>query len=369
MAFRKTATKMFRIEVHMFRNSVLALSAIVTLVPSLSAQTTARVFYRDRTAKPERNSDFVGTVVEETVNGIKLKPQVGPDRTFSVNDIIDVAYDPPKSLVITFQPILGNESALRSATGDVKPKMMQLAKDYAAFSNTLKDEKAVYLRRHIQFRIAALKAGAADTREAQLAAIAALEKFRKDNLSGWQIIPAARSLVQLLGDVERHEDAAKVLEETSRSPGLAVEVKQELELTLIDTLIRAGKLAEVKGRLAQALATLPATDPLAAKLKVYQLGTQANEGDIAKLADQLKAIIDQTQDPHLKALAYNTLGDCYSAKGLKKEAMWQFLWVDVVYNQDRGELAKAVDRLAKVFKDLNDDQRSQKYQEKLKSLR
>ena len=81
------------------------------------------------------------------------------------------------------------------------------------------------------------------------------------------------------------------------------------------------------------------------------------------------APLDQSQDAGLKALVYNTLGDCFNVKGLKKDAMWAYLWVDVVYNQDKIEHAKAVERLSRVFKDLNDDARADRYKDKLKSMR
>jgi hypothetical protein len=31
--------------------------------------------------------------------------------------------------------------------------------------------------------------------------------------------------------------------------------------------------------------------------------------------------------------------------------MWSYLWVDVVYNQDRGEHLKAMTRLIRIFKE------------------
>src|SRR5262249_45489928 len=162
----------------------------------------------------------VGNVTEETINGIKVKPQVGPDRQFTVNELIDVAYDPPRALVIPFQPIQNGEVALRTGAADAKARMAQLIKDYTSFLDKMKDEKAVSLRRHIQYRLAVLKAAVADNNEGQREAIAALEKFRKENTSGWQLIPAVRQLVQLLADLDRLDAAADVLEETAtKTPG------------------------------------------------------------------------------------------------------------------------------------------------------
>lgn len=351
------------------RRSVLALAGMLAFAAAAPAQLRDTVYYRDRTAKPEKTVEFTGTVTEETVNGIKVKPQVGPERTFAVADIVDVVYAPPRVLEIPFQPLLNGESALRTGAAD-KAKMDKLVKDYTTFvNNSLKDTKAPSLRRHIQYRMAVLKAALAEKREDQVEVIRQFDQVRKEVAGSWQLLPAVRQEVAILADQERLDDAARVLDETAKVQGLAKEVKQELELTHIDVMIRAGKAAEVEGKIAEALQTVAAGDPMATKLKVYQLAAQAGKGDPDKAAAQLKTIIDQAQDNSLKALAYNTLGDCYSAKGLKKDAMWAYLWVDVVYNQDRSEHAKAVERLSRVFRDLSDDAKADKYKEKLKSLR
>lgn len=352
----------------MFRIGSISVIAVLVAGAMASAQSRDRVYYRDRSVKPEKNADFEGTIVEETVNGVKIKPQVGPDRTFSVADLIDVAYAPPTAQQIPYQPIAATESALRTGNAD-RAKITQLLKDYTTFLGNIKDPKAVGIKRHITYRLAMLKADAASKREEQLEALRDMDKARKELASSWQLVPLTRRQVQLLAEIDKLDDATKVLEETAKTPGLARELKQELELTLIDLSIRAGRAADVEGRITQALTVLAPTDPMATRLKVYQIGAQASKGDTAKLAAQLRAMIDQSNDTGLKALAYNTLGDCYSAKGLKKDAMWAYLWVDVVYNQEKGEYAKAVERLSRVFKDLNDDVRAERYKEKLKLLR
>jgi hypothetical protein len=353
----------------MIRFGTLALVGLVSFAAVAPAQLRDTVYYRDRTAKPEKTAEFAGTVTEETVNGIKVKPLVGPDRSFPVGDIVDVVYAPPRALEIPFQPILAGETALRTGTAD-KAKMAQILKDYTTFLNSsLKDTKAPSLRRQIQYKLAILKAATAEKREEQLDAIKQFDQVRKEVAGSWQLIPAVRQEVTLLADLDRLDEATRVLEEASKTQGLAKDLKQELELSLIDLMIRTGKSAEVEGKIAAALQSLPPTDPMATKLKVFQLGAQAGKGDPEKSITQLKTIIDQAQDSSLKALAYNTLGDCYSAKGQKSEAKWAYLWVDVVYNQDKAEHAKAVERLSRVFKDLNDDARADKYKEKLKSLR
>ena len=53
-------------------------------------------------------------------------------------------------------------------------------------------------------------------------------------------------------------------------------------------------------------------------------------------------MIKGADDDKLKALAYNTLGDYYQQAKQPDEAFWNYLRVDVLFNQDREEHARAL---------------------------
>src|SRR5262249_25537591 len=74
---------------------------------------------------------------------------------------------------------------------------------------------------------------------------------------------------------------------------------------------------------------------------------------------ELQSVIDQTKDKGVKAQAYNTLGYCYYLKDEKSKARWAFLWVDVVYKQDREEHAKALYYLERIFTSLGETDHAQ----------
>ena len=352
----------------MFRLALMTLLTVASVAP---AQQVAKIYYRDHAAKTERTADVTGTIVSESVNGIKLKLPMGAEREFLISDIIDVQYTAPTALVIPMNRVIKLEGDLKKASGDAAKKAMtELEKEYKAILASIKDNKSEPIKRQIQYRLAQLQAIlAGEVVTQQLQAIEAFDKFRKENPNAWETVPAVREQAQMLVAVNKLDDAAKALDEVANTPKLAKEIKQDLEMMLIDVMIRAGKTGEVEGRIGQALALLPPDDPLAARLKIYQLGCQAGKGNVDAIIAQLKDLIDKSADVALKALAYNTLGDCYNAKSQKKEAMWAYLWVDVVYNQDKVEHAKAVERLARVFKDLGDDVRADRYRDKMKLLR
>jgi hypothetical protein len=100
---------------------------------------------------------------------------------------------------------------------------------------------------------------------------------------------------------------------------------------------------------------------------MYQLGLEgAKSGaDLAASVKKIEDVIAKTTDPALKALGYNLLGDVYTAHSKPREAMWSYLWVDVVYNQDRAEHLKAMTRLMDIFEKANDTDKVQLYKEKV----
>jgi hypothetical protein len=215
------------------------------------------------------------------------------------------------------------------------------------------------IKRHVEYRIAMLTAARGEEgREQRQKAITALTKFKADHKDAWQLLPLTRTLARLYLDREPpdYEAARKAFEELAAAPGAPPEVKLESTLQAIDLLLAAGKLDEAK----QKAAALPASDPRA---KVYLLGCQPG----STAAGQLEEMIDKTGDRAVKASAYNMLGDVYRRDPkTKKDAVYAYLWVDVIYNDDPAQVAKADDRLASLFAELKDEERAKKFRDKVR---
>ena len=62
---------------------------------------------------------------------------------------------------------------------------------------------------------------------------------------------------------------------------------------------------------------------------------------------------------------YNTLGFCHAQAKRSKDAVWDYLWVDVIYDQNRQEHARALYHLAKLFAERKDDKKAQQFKVKL----
>ncbi|HLW68691.1 MAG TPA: hypothetical protein VKS79_25460, partial [Gemmataceae bacterium] len=248
---------------------------------------------------------------------------------------------------------------------DAKKAIVDALAGYRKVLSSLKDDRSNKLQRHLHYKIAMLVAGQAESKEDKLAAAEELDKFRKANPNSWQLVSVVRQLAAIWIENGKSEEAAKAFDDLAKVPNLSKEVKQEVELAVIDVLMQAEKFPEAEAKISSAIGQLPPTDPQVARLKIYQIGCQVKQAELDKVVPQLNEIIDKTADPTLKALAYNTRGDVQFAKGQKKDAMWSYLWVDVVYNQDKSEHLKAMDRLIKVFKEFNDEDHARKYEDKL----
>ena len=61
--------------------------------------------------------------------------------------------------------------------------------------------------------------------------------------------------------------------------------------------------------------------------------------------------LNQAADDRTRAAVHLGRGDCFRLTGKYREAMWEYLWVDSVYNEDREKQAKAVYYLHELFSD------------------
>ncbi len=131
-------------------------------------------------------------------------------------------------------------------------------------------------------------------------------------------------------------------------------------------LIQDGKFDAAEKKLSSVLA-----DTKDEKQKAYVqaslIQTQVAQGKATSPADLQNLIKGAGDDDKLKAMAYNTLGDYYQQAKQPDEAFWDYLRVDVLFNQDREEHARALYNLWKLFASARSDpQRAQECLDRLK---
>jgi hypothetical protein len=235
-------------------------------------------------------------------------------------------------------------------------------------------------KRHLEFRVALMSTKIADESSddekwAELAAVAAKEwtGFLTGYNAGWEIWHAARTLARLYIEENKYDEVAKVWGRMARNPELPPDLKLDAGIEEVDALFR-GKLFSAAASQADALGK--STGPGSAKdrLAIYERAARAADGGIK--ADGLPAVVDDirkkiaaTKDPAVRAVGFGVIGELDMLVNLPRDAMWEFLWVETVYNSDRDEVLKAMCRLVESFKAQMDEERPKQYREKIRRLR
>src|SRR5262249_8496637 len=168
----------------------------------------------------------------------------------------------------------------------------------------------------------------------------------------------AESLAQFLMDAGKFTDAEDVYKELAANKALGRAARDGFDLLAARVSMRAEKYGDALKKL-QALADrLPADSPHKNKARVLQAECLAGLKKYAAARDKLNALLKEAKDDKdVRAQAYNALGRCHLLQQQHKEALWDFLRVDVVYNQNKEEHARALYNLSKLFHLLKDKDR------------
>jgi len=338
----------------------------LSIIGPAGAQDEVR--HSDRALKRE-NLVTAGTILTESPAGVVVKPQAGTvNRDIPAAEIADIIYEVPGALRLDYRRAQAEERKLATlaSADDRRRALRELIKAYRDLVPALGGERYRFARRHLQFKVAFLLARLAEEEPpAAGAALEALAAFQREHGDGWQISMAAKLLARLQTGKGDLEGALKTYRELAALPGLPGETRQESELLAARALLQGKKYAEAEEKLQVLLKGYAADTPPALRAQVYLAVCTAGKGQLAEAVRRLEGILAATADPIVKATAANALGDCYRLHGRAKDALWAYLWVDVIYHQDRQELTYALGQLAQLFAELGDTNRSRSYQERL----
>jgi tetratricopeptide (TPR) repeat protein len=320
-----------------------------------------------RDHKTDKNVLVTGKLIEESVAGLKVKVGL-KEETIPAADVLRVYYEDiplANGLRLLYQNLFLAE--------EKEKDLAKLIKDYRDLNAkvAMTPDVKPAIKRYIDYRLAMLLAAAAENDETRGEARRGLEVFVHDNPGTWEYPSAARVLARMHVDKLDYDNAIKVLDGLVRSAGVPTEAKQEAELLLIDVLFQAKRGAEVKTKVDGAMIDPRKTEPQKARLRVYLIGleAQAPAANVDDVVKKLDDVVAKTPDNTVKALAYNIMGDCYMQQGRPRDAMWCYLWVDVVYSQDKTEQMKAMTRLLAIFEAEKDNEKALLYKEKIARLR
>jgi hypothetical protein len=323
-----------------------------------------KVHYRDRADGKVVTFD---TETKESPAGVQLL--TGKKGTISPADVIRIDYGDVKGIAKT------DQYAAIAAEDSRDPVKARDA--YADLLKKLPPDAPERTRRYLTFREAYWAGKAADAKtgdgfqaEAQKAADA-LAAVARATKKSWEVWPTARAAARLYTELGDHAKAAVLLGELAAVPELPRELRYEAKLAEAAATLRGGQGAAADGLLDQLERDrdFPATGPLRDRLAVLRAAAKVPPGQTGGPLAKLGEATAQAKDPAAKAVGSNCLGDAYAAAGQTRDAMWAYLWADVVYNQDKDEQVYAVGRLVGVFEKLGDKDRADQFRDRLPRVR
>lgn len=338
---------------------ILAVAGLCNAIAAAQnpATTPVRVYLKEGKKKV-----LSGIVKKESPAGVTL----GSAGLVPESTILDVDYSEyldVQTRILTYSLAASNEKkAATTKDAEERAKLLKTAisKYEAALEKTANNLAAA--RRHIRFKIAYLKGLLASTPEDRDQAIKELEDFVTKERNSWQLVRATRLLADLLAKKGEIDKAAQQLLSLGEVAEIQAATKNQAALDAANLLIRGGKSNDARKILSKLIGELKQDDPLRMRAQLVEASALAAEpGKLEEAVSRLQSMLKEVTDKRIRAAAYNTLGECYYHKDMLPEARWQFLWVDVVYNDDPNEHAKALYYLWHIFHRLRDYDRAQEF--------
>jgi hypothetical protein len=325
------------------------------------------VEYNNRAEKKPKDI-IKGSVVEESVQGIKVKPSGKPAQLIPAADIISVSYDPPTTLTAVEMrgPMHKEESIKQAKPGERASRIDEAIKAYKEIIPKL--DAAKNAQAYLEYRLAQMLVGLWDDEPVPSRAkdaIEALTRWKDDHPNSWEYVRCMQTLSRLQDAQQDRDGARKTYEEIAQRTELPADIRAGADFSLVRMSLRSPQgVPQAEARLQELAKLIAKDDP---RLLAYQIECQIKKGDAANAEKQLKTILAGPADDAAKAIAANVLGDYYYQIAKKPEdALWQYLWVDVLYNKDPDEHARALYQLSKLFKEVKGDEaRAQMCRKKL----
>jgi hypothetical protein len=263
-----------------------------------------------------------------------------------------------------------------------EPIRLEVARDweksraaYEGIKEKFKANPPERLRKWLAFRIAyTTTRGADDTpadsgwKDKAEAGLKLLTDYLADYPTGWEAWAATRTAARVSHELGKSEAAARMWAKAGKAADITPDLRVEAAYQEADALMRAGRYTEAASKASEAV---PKAAPGAPKerLNLIVLAAKAAESNPLDGVAAVEAEIGKTKDAAVRATGFALVGELYLAAKKPREAMWSLLWVEVVYNQDKEEVAKALARLSEVFKQLGDEDRERNYQDRMRRNR
>jgi len=293
-----------------------------------------------------------GAIASESAKGIVLKS----GQKIPAEDIDDVFYDLTTSPVLATLSYRNGFNSEREwmTTTDAKKRASAFADAIDKYQKARQQVAEPRVQGHLDFKIGYLrgKKSQEDATDPKTA-IASLSAYVKAQPNTWAVARALILLAALQNDTQDYTGAEESFAELLKLD-VSDDVKNDAKLQGALANIQLGKHAVAEAKLAELIKTLPKGSKSYARALVAQSECLLASNKTDQAVGLLRSAIKESEDKSLRAVAYNALGANYYKAEQYKEALWEFLWVDVKYNQDRNEHAKSLYYLSHIFDRLAD---------------
>jgi tetratricopeptide (TPR) repeat protein len=346
---------------------LLYLSALAALLATAATGRADDVYLHKAKDKPS----YAGTITKESSVSIKIDTFKNDIPAEEIRDIV-YTVEPVAVMVNKYKPAMKAEQAAQNVKDlEAKAKLYKEAIQlYEEALQGLKGEQP-FARRHLEYKIALVRwhmAQDLDQPDLFKKAFASLAQYRSKHPQTWQVLQCLRLLAQWHLERKEFQDAEKILWELNLS-GAKESIRFDAGLAAIDALAQGGNYKDARAQLEVMLEKLPKDSPANLRIRIALVECLAygDKKDLDQAKKLAAEVLNETKDKTLRALAYNALGVCYAKHKLWREASWEFLWVDMIYNQDKKVHAKALYYLVVVFENLGEVDRAREWRTTLDS--
>jgi tetratricopeptide (TPR) repeat protein len=327
--------------------------AALAAAPPAPAQVMDVITFR---SSAKREEAARGVILEESPSHVVYRIGSGNRTdTIAVEHVVDVEYGVAPELQAQVNRVLRKDRQLEETPEEERKAVFEEAvKGYKEAAEKLKASPNA--ARHLQYKLGRLYARRADADRDQLEpAIAQLGRFVQENPDAWQLTAAALLLGRLQEDKGDLAGAQNTYDALARRKDVPGKVRQECELLTVQTMIRSGQARAAERKLRELARGLAEGDPRARRLQVHLAECLVAGKEHAAAEKKLREVLASDADERVKGMAFNALGDVCRETNRPEDAFWNYLWVDVLYGQDKHEHAKAMYHLAKLFDTVRHD--------------
>ncbi len=351
--------------------AALLFGAVVAVLHTASAQNTPdKVSVRDR--KDGSTKTYDGTFTLSPAGFQVLAADKKVLATVNPDDVVKVSIGDLPGI---------DRGKIQSANAKEFPTNEKTARDYDGarliYEDLKKGKIADSSRRYVEFKIAWLNHKMVDEVDFDKGWEAKADETVKlwrgflisgETKFGWEQWPAVRACTRLQIERGKFDDAALTWGYVVKNTNAPPDARLEAGMQEIDLQIRGKQYAPATVASADLLKT--AAGVKKDRLAIYEIAAKAcAEAKPLEGIDKIKAEMNKTKDAAVHATGFSMMGELYLAGGKPRDAMWMFLWVETVVNQDKDEAFKAIARLAGLFESQQDEEQGKKYRDKLKRFR